>query len=129
MLAKNLNTSKVTPQVITLNVTPHPSQGWRRYVDDTRTILKKPHSQGFTNNFNLVDEDINWSTEEEVATELSKEVLETPAGGGGHKGGKGTSISGYLDCGVTGQGHQHKGIQKRNQHRSVLELNLWQPPT
>ena len=39
---------------------------WKRYVDDTHTILKKEYSQGFTEHINRIDENMKWITEEEV---------------------------------------------------------------
>ena len=42
---------------------PHQPRCWRRYVDDTHTILKKFHSQEFTDHLNWVDDDIKWATE------------------------------------------------------------------
>jgi hypothetical protein len=48
----------------------HPPRWWRRYVDDTHTILKKDHAQGFTDHLNQVDEDIKWTTEGEVVVEV-----------------------------------------------------------
>ena len=38
--------------------------------DDTHTILKKIHSQEFTDHLNSVDEDIKWMTKGEVMTEV-----------------------------------------------------------
>ena len=38
-------------------------------MDDTHTVLKKIHSQEFTDHLNLV-EDIKWMTEDEVVTEI-----------------------------------------------------------
>ena len=44
----------------------HPPDWWKRYVDDTHTILKKEHSQAFTDHINSIDDDIKWTTEGEV---------------------------------------------------------------
>ena len=35
-------------------------------MDDTHTVLKKIHSQEFTDHLNSVDDDIKWTTEGEV---------------------------------------------------------------
>ena len=50
-----------------------PPRWWFRYVDDTYTVLKKDQSQEFTDYLNTVDEDIKWTTEGEVVTELGVE--------------------------------------------------------
>ena len=47
-----------------------PPRWWKRYVDDTYTVLKKDQSQEFTDYLNTVDDDIKWTTEGEVRTEL-----------------------------------------------------------
>ena len=43
---------------------------WRYYVDGTYTIMKKAHTQAFTDYFNTVDTDIKWTMEGEVETVL-----------------------------------------------------------
>ena len=48
----------------------HPPRWWRRYVDDTHTILKKDHAQRFTEYLNTVDPDIKWTSEGETITEV-----------------------------------------------------------
>ena len=45
---------------------PHQPRWWHWYVNDTHTILKKIHSQEFTDHLNSVDEDIKWMTEREA---------------------------------------------------------------
>ena len=47
--------------------TPH---WWKRYVEDTYTILQKDQAQDFSAYLNTVDEDIKWTTEGEVLTEI-----------------------------------------------------------
>ena len=47
-----------------LALAKHPPRLWRRYVDDTYTIMKKAHVQEFTEYLNTVDADIRWTTEE-----------------------------------------------------------------
>ena len=42
-------------------------------MDDTHTILKKIHSLEFSDHLNLVDNDIKWMTEVEVAMEAPLE--------------------------------------------------------
>ncbi len=38
---------------------------WKRYVDDTYTVLKKAYAQDFSDHLNTVDDDIKWTTEGE----------------------------------------------------------------
>ncbi|CAH3131308.1 unnamed protein product [Porites lobata] len=40
---------------------------WKRYVDDTHTILKKEYSQGFTEHINRIDENIKGTKEHSLA--------------------------------------------------------------
>ena len=51
----------------------HPPEWWKRYVDDIETMLKKAHAQAFTNHVNSLEEDIKWTTEREVTTEVKEE--------------------------------------------------------
>ena len=51
---------------------------WRRYVDDTHTVLKKAHSQQFTDHLNSIDDDIKWTTEGEEIKETTLEGEGTP---------------------------------------------------
>ncbi len=47
--------------------TPH---WWKRYVDDTYTVLKKVYAQQFSDHLNTVDDAIKWTTEGEIHTRL-----------------------------------------------------------
>ena len=49
----------------------NPPDVWRRYVDDTYTVLKKTQAQEFSDHLNSVDPDIKWTTEGEVVKELA----------------------------------------------------------
>ena len=51
----------------------HRPRWWNRYVDDTHTVLKKIHSQEFTDHLNSVDDNIKWTTEGEVVTKSTLE--------------------------------------------------------
>ena len=53
-----------------------PPRWWKRYVDDTYTVLKKDQAQEFTDYLNTLDEDIKWTTEGEVKTDLVSEDVE-----------------------------------------------------
>ena len=48
----------------------HPRVEWGHYMDDTHTILKKAHSQSFTDHLNQVDNDIKLMMEGEVVTKV-----------------------------------------------------------
>ena len=37
------------------------TQWWRLYVDDAHTIIKKTHSQEFTDHLNSTDDEIQWT--------------------------------------------------------------------
>ena len=45
-----------------LATAPHPPRLWKRYVDDTFTIVKREHSQEFTDHLNSIDDNIKWTT-------------------------------------------------------------------
>ena len=45
----------------------HPPRVWKRYVDDTFTIMHKDHAVDFTTYLNTIDDDIKWTTEAEEA--------------------------------------------------------------
>ena len=49
-----------------LATAPHPPWLWKRYVDDTFTIVKRKHSQEFTDHLNSIDDNIKWTTEIEA---------------------------------------------------------------
>ena len=48
----------------------NPPRWWKRYVDDTYTVLRKDQAQNFTDYLNMMDDDIKWMTEGEVVKEL-----------------------------------------------------------
>ena len=54
----------------------NPPRWWKRYVDDTYTVLRKDQAQSFTDYLNMVDEDIKWTTEGEVVKEVEDEGME-----------------------------------------------------
>ena len=53
-----------------------PPRWWKRYVDDTYTILKKEQAQAFTEYLNTIDDDIKWTTEGEVQQEIKVEDMD-----------------------------------------------------
>ena len=56
--------------------TSDPPHWWKRYVDDTYTVLKKDKAQAFTKYLNTIDDDIKWMTEGEVQEEIEVENIE-----------------------------------------------------
>ena len=52
----------------------HPPRLWRCYVDETYTIMKKAHTQEFTEYLNTVDPDIKWTMEGEVETVVTEDA-------------------------------------------------------
>ena len=54
----------------------NPPRWWKRYVEDTYTVLRKDQDQSFTEYLNMVDEDIKWTTEGEVVKEVEVEGME-----------------------------------------------------
>nr|XP_054774799.1 uncharacterized protein LOC129282974 [Lytechinus pictus] len=56
---------------LALESAPHPPIWWFRYVDDTHTKLKKEFSQEFTDHLNLIDPDIQFTTEGEEGRSLA----------------------------------------------------------
>ena len=54
----------------------NPPRWWKRYVDDTYTVLRKDQAQSFTDYLNTVDEDIKWTTEGEVVKAVEVEGME-----------------------------------------------------
>ena len=54
----------------------NPPRWWKRYVDDTYTVLQKDQAQHFIDYLNTVDDDIKWTTEGEVVKEVEVEGLE-----------------------------------------------------
>ena len=55
---------------IALEQAENPPRWWKRYVDDTYTVLRKDQAQKFTDYLNTVDEDIKWTTEGEVVKDI-----------------------------------------------------------
>ena len=55
---------------IALEKAENPPRWWKRYVDDTYTVLRKDQAQKFTDYLNTVDEDIKWTTEGEVVKDI-----------------------------------------------------------
>ena len=53
-----------------------PPRWWKRYVDDTYTVLKKVQAQVFIEYLNTFDDDIKWTTEGEVQQEIEVEEKE-----------------------------------------------------
>ena len=47
---------------ITLAKAENPPRWWKRYVDDTYTVLRKDQAQKFSDYLNTVDEDIKWTS-------------------------------------------------------------------
>ena len=52
-----------------------PPRWWKRYVDDTYTVLKKGQAESFTEYLNTIDDDIKWTTEGEVHKEVEVEDM------------------------------------------------------
>ena len=46
-----------------LDMARHPPRVWRRYMDDTYTIMKRAYAQEFTEYLNTVDAGIKWTTD------------------------------------------------------------------
>ena len=55
---------------IALAKAENPPRWWKRYVDDTYTVLRKDQAQKFTDYLNTVDKDIKWMTEGEVVKDI-----------------------------------------------------------
>ena len=55
---------------IALEQAENPPRWWKRYVDDTYTVLRKDQAQKFTDYLNTVDKDIKWTTEGEVVKNI-----------------------------------------------------------
>ena len=53
-----------------------PPRWWKRYVDDTYTVLKKDQSQAFTEYLNTINDDIKWTREGEVQQEIEAKDME-----------------------------------------------------
>ena len=66
---------KLPPQMA-LTKPENPPRWWKRYVDDTYTVLRKDQAQSFTDYLNTVDEDIKWTTDGEVMEEVEVEGME-----------------------------------------------------
>ena len=53
-----------------------PPRWWKKYVDDTYTVLQKDQAQHCIDYLNTVDDDIKWTTEGEVMKEVEVQGLE-----------------------------------------------------
>ena len=53
-----------------------PPRWWKRYIDDTYTVLKKDQAETFTEYLNTINNDIKWMTEGEVHQEVEAEDME-----------------------------------------------------
>ena len=53
-----------------------PPRWWKRYIDDTYTVLKKDQAETFTEYLNMIDDDIKWTTEGEVHQKVEVEDME-----------------------------------------------------
>ena len=53
---------------------------WKRYVDDTYTVLTKVQVQAFIEYLNTIDDDIKLMTEGEVQQEIEIEDIEKTVG-------------------------------------------------
>ena len=49
---------------LAINTAPHPPLFWRRFVDDTFTILESPHKTSFLEHLNSIDHQIQFTSEE-----------------------------------------------------------------
>ena len=49
---------------------------WKRYVDDTYTVLKKDQAETFTEYLDMIDDDIKWMTEGEIHQEVKVQDIE-----------------------------------------------------
>ena len=47
-----------------LNTSQHPPSLWKRYVDDTLTIIKKDHKDTFLDHINSIDPNIKFTSED-----------------------------------------------------------------
>ena len=52
----------------------HSPRWWKRYVDDTHTILKRQYSEEFTRHLNHVDPEIQWTTEGEEVNDSERSL-------------------------------------------------------
>ena len=68
-----------------------PPRRWKRYVDDTHTVLKKAQAQEFTDYLNTVDEDIKWTTEGETLSNMM------PTGNESEQGSRSERTLAFLD--------------------------------
>ena len=52
-------------EVEAINTAPHPLHVWKRYVDDTFTIIKSSHRSEFLEHINSIDEHIQFTSEDQ----------------------------------------------------------------
>ena len=48
-----------------ISTAPHPPYFWKRYVDDTFTILESSHKRAFLDHINSIDQHIQFTHEEQ----------------------------------------------------------------
>ena len=48
-----------------INTAPHPSYLWKRYIDDTFTVIKSSHRSEFLEHINSIDEYIQFTSEDQ----------------------------------------------------------------
>ena len=47
-----------------INTSPDPPSLWKRYVDDTFTVIKSAHKRGFVDHINSLDQNIQFTSED-----------------------------------------------------------------
>ena len=57
-------------EVEEINTAPHPPHLWKRYVDDTFTIIRSSHRSEFLEHINSIDENIQFTSEDQREDEL-----------------------------------------------------------
>ena len=98
-----------------------PPRWWKRYVDDTYTVLKKDQAETLTKYLNTIDDDIKWTTEGEVHQEVEVEDMEK----------KVERCLVFLDTLSVNQRrryYSYKSVQEGDPHRPVFELRQKSPP-
>ena len=98
---------------MTLAKAENPPRWWKRYVDDTYTVLQKDQAQHFIDYLNTVDDDIKWTTEGEVVKEVEVEGLE-------NKTERGLAFLDTLS--VVNEDGLIKSVQERNTHGPIPQF-------
>ena len=93
-----------------------PPRWWKRYVDDTYTVLKKDQAESFTEYLNTIDDDIKWTTEGEVHQEVEVEDIY------GKEGRVMPGVPGHFVSDQRRWYYTYKSVQEGNPHRPVFEL-------